>query len=181
MAWTAPMTFAPNSVLTAAQMNTHVRDNLLELAPAKASQTGSLFMGDGPNRIAQRIPKSFRVDTSESVKNTEYRNLRTAGPKVTVTTGTKALVFIASFISCAAADQAGFMSYEISGATYREPSDTTALVNEGIHAGKGQRWCQCYLEDDLKPGVNTFTAKYKSSKEDSNATFFYRFISVVPL
>ena len=37
MAWTAPMTAVSGSVLTAAQWNTNVRDNLLETAPANCS------------------------------------------------------------------------------------------------------------------------------------------------
>lgn len=37
MAWTAPMTASANGTLTAAQFNTHVRDNLLETETAKAT------------------------------------------------------------------------------------------------------------------------------------------------
>lgn len=37
MAWTAPLTAALNGTLTAAQFNTHVRDNLLETEAAKAT------------------------------------------------------------------------------------------------------------------------------------------------
>ena len=55
MAWTAPMTAVANAVFTAAQFNTHVRDNLLETAPAKATTTGGYFVATGTNTIVQRV------------------------------------------------------------------------------------------------------------------------------
>lgn len=180
MAWTSPMTFTANTVLTAAQLNTHLRDNLLETAPAKATQAGSLFIGAGPNKIEERIPKAHRVAASESTKVTEYRSLGTMGPKVVVSTGTKALVFLAANVGSTATDQASYMSYAISGATSKDPSDNTALLVEGVHGGKSPRWCHTAWEEDLKPGLNTFTCKYKSGKDESNSTFFNRFIAVWP-
>lgn len=37
MAWTSPLTATANGTLTAAQYNTHARDNFLEMEPAKAT------------------------------------------------------------------------------------------------------------------------------------------------
>lgn len=53
MAWTAPRTWVTSEVVTATMMNAHVRDNLLETAPAKASAKGDLFAATGANAITR--------------------------------------------------------------------------------------------------------------------------------
>lgn len=180
MAWTSPMTFTSGSVLTAAQLNTHLRDNMMELAPAKTTQAGSICVGNGYNKIAERIPKGARVDTAQNLNVTEYRDLSTVGPKVTVTTGTQAIVFVAAGANNAGASNACYMSYQITGATSKDPSDDSALIMEGVHASKINRWSQMIVEDDLTPGVNTFTCKYKSGTTDTVAQWYRRFILVWP-
>lgn len=52
MAWTNPKTWIA-AVLTAAEMNTYVRDNSLETAPAKVTAAGDLVYGTGPNAITR--------------------------------------------------------------------------------------------------------------------------------
>lgn len=47
------MTFVSNAVLTAAQLNTHLRDNLLETAPAKATAPGRFIVSTGLNSISE--------------------------------------------------------------------------------------------------------------------------------
>ena len=51
MAWTAPRTWTTNEVVSKAIMDAHVRDNLLETAPAKATAAGELFEATGANAI----------------------------------------------------------------------------------------------------------------------------------
>lgn len=53
MAWTAPRTWVTSEVVSATIMNAHVRDNLLETAPAKASAKGDLFAATGANAISR--------------------------------------------------------------------------------------------------------------------------------
>ena len=53
MAWTAPRTWTTGEIVTAAHMNTHVRDNLLESAPAKATTAGDVFYATAANTIAR--------------------------------------------------------------------------------------------------------------------------------
>ena len=55
MSWTAPRTWVTSEVISAALMNTHIRDNLLETAPGKATAAGDLFYATGANAIA-RLP-----------------------------------------------------------------------------------------------------------------------------
>ena len=53
MAWTAPRTWAAGEVVTAALLNTHVRDDLLETAPAKVTTKGDLVAATGANALAR--------------------------------------------------------------------------------------------------------------------------------
>lgn len=54
MAWTTPRTWTTGEIVTAANMNTHVRDNLLETAPAKITTLGDLLIGSGAS-AAKRL------------------------------------------------------------------------------------------------------------------------------
>ena len=51
MAWTAPQTWTVGQVVTASDMNTDVRDNMLETAPAKAAAAGDMFYATAVNAI----------------------------------------------------------------------------------------------------------------------------------
>jgi len=55
MAWTAPRTWVTAEVVTAALMNTHVRDNLLQTAPAIVTTAGDFVYATAANTIA-RLP-----------------------------------------------------------------------------------------------------------------------------
>lgn len=51
MAWTNPRTWTTNEVVSKAIMDAHVRDNLLETAPAKATASGELFEATAANAL----------------------------------------------------------------------------------------------------------------------------------
>lgn len=53
MAWTAPRTWVTSEVVTAAVMNTHVRDNLVETATAKVTTAGDLVYASGSTALAR--------------------------------------------------------------------------------------------------------------------------------
>lgn len=53
MSWVAPRTWVVGEVLTAALLNTHLRDNLLETAPAKATTAGDVFYATAAGAIAR--------------------------------------------------------------------------------------------------------------------------------
>ncbi len=53
MAWTAPRPWVAAETLTAALLNTHVRDNLLEAAPAKVTTKGDLTVATAANSISR--------------------------------------------------------------------------------------------------------------------------------
>lgn len=53
MAWSSPRTWVALEVLTAALLNTHLRDNLLEAAPAKVTTAGDLVYATGANALSR--------------------------------------------------------------------------------------------------------------------------------
>jgi hypothetical protein len=96
------------------------------------------------------------VSTYQGTTSTSYTALATAGPAVTITTGTKALVILSSFI-----DARGSVSFDISGSSSFSAADTKAVqLNgdsiSGIFSG-------VYLMTGLTAGSNTFTQKYRST------------------
>ena len=53
MAWTAPRTWVAGELVSAALLNTHVRDNLLETAVAKSTVAGDLTYATAANALAR--------------------------------------------------------------------------------------------------------------------------------
>lgn len=88
------MTAAERAVWTSAQWNSHVRDNMLETMSGKAATAGGYFMSTAANAIAERVLGSAVVTTAETRSNAAYGDLTTAGPAVTATTGSEAIVWI---------------------------------------------------------------------------------------
>lgn|SRR5690606_16745056 len=177
MAWSAPMTAVSGSVFTAAQFNQFVRDNLNETAPARATTAGGYFVATGTNEITERIPVSNAVLVSETTTSTSYTDLTTAGPEVTVTTGPAALVIVHGALDNSGAG-ASRMAYDISGASSIAGADNRGIGVYGV-AGSGVVCSGVTLHQDLTPGVNTFTAKYRVSS--GTGTFLSRRLVVLPL
>lgn len=180
MAWTSPMTFADNNVLTAAQMNTHLRDNLLETAPAKATTNGgSFFVSQGPNRIEERIVKTDRKTFFETTTSSTYSDLATSGPSVQVVTGTAAIVMLASSLGNTVTGSSASMGFQISGYTSRDPQDSTSISVEGTTGNTDSTLSGTFYVTELTPGINVFTTKYKCGADSGR--FNNRFIGVIPL
>lgn len=182
MAWTAPMTAVANTAFTAAQFNTFVRDNLNETAPAKATVSGSIFVGTGSNSIAERYPAMDIVNTSQTTTSTTYANLATTGPAVTVTTGTSALVFIQCRVRNTGSTNSALASYAVSGATTIAADDTRSVSSLGAQNAGGD-YCSMFLHkagsEILTAGSNTFTMKYRVG--GGTGEYARRRITVVPL
>jgi len=70
MAWTTPRTWTTGELVTAALLNTHIRDNLNETMPAKITTAGDLVYGTSANAIARRAigtnGYALRADTADS-------------------------------------------------------------------------------------------------------------------
>ena len=185
MVWTSPMTFVDGRPLTAAQLNTHLRDNLLETEVAKATLGGGYFVASEPYSIVQRNARKATVITAETTTSADYGDLETVGPIVTCQTGATALVFISARVSNSST---GFqaMSVEVSGADPNtenegeegvqiEPTDDHALFCEGDGVAVSSFWAH----RTLTPGTNRFTCKYRT--DSGTASFQRRRLTVLPL
>lgn len=152
MAWTTPRTWTTTELVTAAMMNTHVRDNLDFLAGWESALSNQDITG---------------------FTNTSYADLDalTTAPFsspviVSVLTGTTAQVTI----SCARVSQttAGtlFLGYRISGATTRAADD-----DFGVRYAAGGAIISStftHLATGLTAGTNTFELQAKVTSNSGN-------------
>jgi hypothetical protein len=181
MAWTAPMTAVAGSVWTAAQFNTHVRDNLMETCPAKASTSGSYFVTTAPNQITERQVVQAVNNSTDTTSSTSFVDLdNTPGPSLTVTTGSTALVVIGARIggNTVGATNATKMTWQVDGATTIAPANEWSAGHTNISTSAVVYVSRAYLATGLTPGSNVFTCKYSVS--GGTGTFQYRSILVMP-
>ena len=179
MAWTAPRTWVSTEVVTASQMNTHVRDNFNETAPAKASTISGILVVNGTNSIGQRVPTTADDDANETTSSSSYTDLATTGPAVgSITTGTKALISLTCRMANNTAGEQCYMSYAVSGATTQSASDLRALEVTSSAIDETYMASTTFIEDGLTAGGNTFTGKYRVSA--GTGTFRRRKVAVIP-
>ena len=173
------MTAVANSAFTAAQFNAHVRDNLLQTAPAKATVSGSIFCGTGVNAIAERFPTIDFIQTLQTTASSSYVDLSTVGPTVTVTTGENALVLLTCNMESNTAGGLSNMGVTISGATSEVATESNSLRYESGSSGDALQATFATIFTTLTPGTNTFTAKYKTNGAGTS-TFSARKVCVLP-
>lgn len=179
MAWTTPRTWADAEDVTHTLLNTHIRDNQNETAPGIASAAGRMIVTDGVNSIVERIPSNNRVETIQTTSSTSYTDLATAGPAVTVTTGTAALVILSTVVLNDTAAAEAICGVAISGATTLAAQDGKALrisTSTGTVSLDGSK---AQLYTGLTAGSNTFTMKYRVTGT-STGTFARRELIVIP-
>ena len=161
MAYSTPLTAISNSVFTAAQYNASDRDNMLETFAAKATAAGQIAVSSAVNAIAVRTPTMNTVATGDTFTPTAgvFQDAPTVGPTVTVTTGTKAIVFYSSYLSNGTATGGGYMSYVVSGASTIAATTANALRLMSSAAAELQS-CAEFDMPTLTAGSNTFKAQY---------------------
>lgn len=180
MAWTAPRTWVTSELVTAAIMNTHVRDNLLETAPAKVTAAAQLLVSTGPNAVAARqVDKATDLSNPETTASTSYTDTATAGPAVTVTTSTEAMLFFGAHMSNSSAGDECWVGYAISGATTLAASDSRAAMATSNAADDAYTSYITLNQTVLTAGSNTFTMKYRVT--GGTGTFNHRRLTVIPL
>lgn len=177
MAWTSPMT-ATNGAFTAAQFNTHIRDNLLETFPAIATDAGQYFITDGSHSITTtQVVTDYLADT-DTGSMTSYGDLSPSGPSVTAVCKGKALVYVSAKMSNSSSDTFTGVSFSVSGATSISASDTRGAYFNGLPAGEAIEIGAMSLVESLNSGTHTFTMKYKVGS--GTGTFWHRRITVIP-
>jgi hypothetical protein len=95
-----------------------------------------------------------------------------------VTTGTTAIVIISSKMSNNNNYPDTFMSFAVSGSSTISAADARAALHKSGNWGGGTRTA-CVVVDNLTPGSNTFTAKYRVASD--TGTFSDRTITVLAI
>lgn len=185
MAWTAPRTWVTAEVVTAAQMNAHIRDNFLETAPAKVTTTGQMVYSTGANALAAltlgasgvhlgstaaglpawKTTGGFTGDASYAgwgeTSPTDFNAFSVgAGTQVAVSiaTGVSALVFYGSrAMSNSTIGGRVIISYRVSGATTVASSAVISIDNESDPATTSSSGGRANHQTALTEGTNTFT------------------------
>jgi len=133
----------------------------------------------GANAGAARRPDGDYISSSQTTTSATYTDLATAGPVITVTTGTRAIVWISAKLTHGTALGNAFMAYDVSGATTIAADDAVAVAHAPGVANGYQQAGIIILQGSLTSGSNTFTAKYRTNT--GTATFTYRRLVVFPL
>lgn len=180
MAWTAPRTWVSTEIITASIMNTHVRDNLLETAPAKATAAG-LVLATAANSIVVRPPSSASVTALETTASTGYTNIGTDGPAVSIPTGSDVFIAISARVSSTTAGALPSFAYAIAGATAISADVTRSYQAEISNSNDVYMGTFAITQGTLTPGTNTFQMKYAELNGVGTATFATRRISVIPM
>lgn len=163
MAWTSPATFTDGNVLTAAQLNAQVRDNLLESMPGKAAGVLRHFVTTGANAIVERRLVTAFIEQREITGSTSFVDLATVGPSVTVTTGTVALAMWTVRTENVSANTTCHAAIAISGATTSAASDSQGLIIRNYLAATEKRQSITHMFSGLTAGSNTFKLRYKTN------------------
>ena len=114
MAWTTPRTWVTGEIVTAAVMDTHVRDNLNVTAPAVMTTQGDIIYASGANTPA-RLAKD--ANSTRYLANTGTNN-NPAWAQVSLTSGVSGVLPVAN-------GWTNLSSYAVGDVVYA--SGTTAL------------------------------------------------------
>lgn len=178
------MTAVATAVFTAAQWNTSVRDNINECPTAKATTLGSIFAVAGTNLVAQRTPARDVDNTEQFTSSTSYVDLDPVstgggiGPSVTVDTGPIVQVHIYCQLKGSAVGASVWAGFDIAGSHTLAASDVRALQYQPAQANGFNRYGATFLIQDVTPGTNIFTMRYRASS--GTAGFAVRNLAVVP-
>lgn len=198
-AQTTVPTFTAGAVLTAAQMNTSARTGIPVFAttttrdaafgssPLKTLAEGQLCYIEASDIVQYYDGSAWRtlapvvdsintaeVSTLQNTTSNTYVDLATVGPTVTVTTGTKVLVFLYSTGQSPGGTSGNArMSFAISGATTLAADFSRSL---SFFSGNGVATAgySSVIPVTVTAGSNTFTAKYTVDNVGGTAGFANR-------
>ena len=130
--------------------------------------------------------ESEEINSSGTRQNSSFGDLSEGGfgPSLSLTTGSKALVIITSLVGVSSGTGAAIVGVQVSGATTISPSDERSLGYDSQGTGSGGRnlaMSHATLYEDLNPGVNTFTMKYRTTGAPVEGNFHRRKLTVLPL
>ena len=177
MPWTDPITFYDGDPLTAAQLNTFIRDNLLETAPAKATREGRLITTASIHSVAERQwARDVKTDSinvenqwfvSEDEDGTPY------GPTCTVAHGGALLIFYDALITVTAGNGNAVYAPGVNG---NAPEHTNYALRSARDATL-RTGSVYYVE--LEPGVAEVSMYYGTSNQTTTARYDERRLTVI--
>ena len=182
MSWTTPLTATTGQILTAAQWNTSVRDNLWETEPAGTTGGTHIIVTDGVNSVVERLIQRDFVNAAESTTSSTFGNLGTWGPQVLVTTGTAAITFLEAKLWNNTTGCASVMTYDVwQGQQVSITGDDPQGLQYRSSTSNDFTRCSCvdFNNFTLNPGYNRFITRYRCTSNTAN--FDQRKIIVMPL
>lgn len=148
-----------------------------QLCYLEDSNVVQYYDGSSWATVGPQTPQTIKADyisTSQATTSLTYTDLTTAGPTVTITTGTTAYVTIQTIAADTVANRQ-FMSFAVSGATTISAGTYEAAP---VISNNTSPTHISFVVTGLNAGSNVFTAKYKSSDGNSIA-FSKRFLQVI--
>ena len=211
MAWTTPRTWTTGETVTAAIMNTHVRDNLNETASASAAAAGDIVYADAANSMGsvethpgaagylltsatssaiqwsqvQQDENYSGGSTTDTVVSATYVSVPGATaeelPSIQTTTGTIALVIIEAQLENDTAGETTYISYRVTNATTIAASDANSAFYESSNANDKSTAVFVHLQTGLTTGTNKFWVMGRQTGGASTGTITRPRILVIPL
>jgi hypothetical protein len=120
------------------------------------------------------------VDAAQTTTSSSAGDLATAGPAVTLTTGTSALVIVNAKLGNDTDNRGAIMFFEVSGSTTIAVAEERSLLFENGTANSFYPRASAAYRVTLTAGSNTFTAKY-ARIAGGTAYFATRVITVIDL
>jgi len=164
LTWSQPRTWVTGEVVTAAEMNQEVRDNLLALQPTESK--------DAPGGAGGTTTSSTFGDLTGV----------SAGPAVAVSTLTEVTCLITCQFSLNAVPTSGtygVCAVQVSGATTLAASDDNGLLLPNPVQNQPSRSSAVVRITGLTPGANTFTLKFRVNPAGNTGTFSRRELEVI--
>jgi hypothetical protein len=181
----APRTWTSNELVTAALLNTELRDFLNLTAPGVVTTKGDLVAASGANAIGRLAAAAGRhlisdsgeplgmrwseilsanVNTSEATSSTSYTDLATAGPSITIDVGSSGIALIHWEFSLGGASGAGEARCGV-GINGADPTPDIRAYHVNSVTETFNFW---RLFDSLTPGNNIFKLRYRTDGTSIN-------------
>lgn len=177
MAWTMPATFVAEQELTAAMLNTYLRDNLLDTEAAKATEAGQLLVTSGVNSVAMRKPLVASANAQVLTSSTTPTTLGSGTPSLSVTHGGAMLILFAARMHVNAGPENDiYCAPEVVGAEVARVRYSLMYDQDTI-----SRYAGHVLHYNMSPGTHTVRLMYWSSDAGTQASYSSRSLVVIPL